>query len=102
VIPQSPPDAQGAIVKLIEQTVQPGTLPGLELRLVSPDKQPSGSRRLAEVAQDARQTTAAVPLQPPAPAAPSPPVLDINAISAKVYDRLLRRQQLERERRGLY
>ena len=29
-------------------------------------------------------------------------VQGINAISEKVYDRLLRRQRLERERRGLY
>ena len=101
-ISHSPPDAQGAIAKLIEQTARPGRLPGLEMRLVSPEKPPSGTRRPAEVAQDGRQTTAAAPLPPPAPAAPSPPALDINAISEKVYDRLLRRQRLERERRGLY
>src|SRR5262249_52040020 len=101
-VSHSPPDAQGAIAKLIEQTARPVRLPGLELRLVSPEKSPSGARRPAEVAQDERPTTAATPLQPPAPAAPSPPALDINAISEKVYDRLLRRQRLERERRGLY
>jgi hypothetical protein len=82
--------------------MQPGTLPGLELRLVSPDKQPSGTHRPAAVAQEAWQTPAAAPWPPPAPAAPATPVLDINAISEKVYNRLLRRQQLERERRGLY
>lgn len=98
----SPSARQGAIAKLIEHTARPVTLPGLELRLVSPQKQPSGTRRPAEVAQAERQTTATAPLQPAAPAAPSPPALDINAISEKVYHRLLRRQQLERERRGLY
>ena len=102
VIPQSLPDASGAIARLIEHTMQPGTLPGLALRLVSPEKQPSRARRPAAVTQDERQTPAAVPLSPPPPAAPSPPALDINAISEKVYDRILRRQQLERARRGLY
>jgi hypothetical protein len=101
-VSHSPADEQGAIARLIEQTARPVRLLGLEMRLVSPEKPPSGTRRPAEVSQDEGPTTAATPLQPPVPTAPSPAALDINAISEKVYDRLLRRQRLERERRGLY
>jgi hypothetical protein len=38
----------------------------------------------------------------PVPASPPVPQLDINAIADKVSQTLQRRQQFERERRGLY
>ncbi|MGH9936312.1 MAG: hypothetical protein ACREAM_08700 [Blastocatellia bacterium] len=90
--PASAPKSQGAIERLIEQTVMPIALPGLELRLAQPEQQASTAHDQPRAVED-RQ---------PATSASAPPPLDINAIADKVWNTLQRRQQLERERRGLY
>lgn len=101
-MPSSLREAHGAIEKLIERTVLPVPLPGLELRLVSPEKQSSPIDRPLDTA-DGRQPKADVSTSPTTTSASlAPPQLDINAVADKVYQMLQRRQQLERERRGLY
>jgi hypothetical protein len=101
-MPSSLPEAHGAIEKLIERTVLPVPLPGLELRLVSPEKQSSSIDRASD-ATDGRPPKADVSTPPTSVPASSPmPQLDINRVADKVYQTLQRRQLLERERRGLY
>jgi hypothetical protein len=107
------PEAPGALATLIERTILPGPLPGLELRLLSPTQPASAIHHPLDAADphqpaEEDQPTAgiAVPTMP-VPAMPIPtsspvPQLDINAIADKVYQTLQRRQQFERERRGLY
>lgn len=102
VMPGSPLPTQGTIEQLIERTILPTALPGLELRLVSPEQQASVIHRPSD-GVDRHQPPANGSTPPmPAPAPPSAAPLDVNAIADKVYQKLLRRQQLERERRGLY
>jgi hypothetical protein len=97
-------ESRGAIETLLEQTVMPVPLPGLELRLVSPGEEDSPTHALQHVADaDDRQPTADDSTPPvPVPASPPRPELDINEVAEKVYNTLVRRQQLERERMGLY
>ncbi len=100
----SPPSILGppsdAIERLIERTMVPVPLPGLKLRLVAPEELTvAGERRVP--AEDSRPP--AVDGTGPTPArSEQPPELDINAVADRVYQTLERRQQLERERRGLY
>jgi hypothetical protein len=84
------------IEQLIEQTPVPGVLPGLELRLVSPEFVKTHHPESRD------GTDEKIPSSPAAPTLPLPPPLDINAVADKVYQTLQRRQQVERERRGLY
>src|SRR5262245_10184659 len=91
-------EPRGAIERLIEQTVRPVALPGLELRLASPERQTSADQSPSNDAEGRGST----PNAAPAPAPASPPQLDINAVADKVWQALQRRQRLERERRGLY
>ncbi len=96
------PEPSGAIERLINRTVLPVALPGLQIRLVKPDAPVAATRRPAADAAEGGRSTVEVPKAPtPAPAAPPPP-LDINVLADKVYQTLQRRHQLERERRGLY
>lgn len=96
--PESP---NGAIQKLIERTVLPVPLPGMELRLTRRGRQDADPE---DKTYDARerppQPDARSPLPPSAPPERLP--LDLNAVAEKVYQTLMRRQQRERERRGLY
>jgi hypothetical protein len=91
-------DARGVVEQLIERTLLPAPLPGLEVRLVPPEQR---------VTSEAR-APADAPYPPPSPeehrpeATASPPALNIDALADRVYQTLRRRQQLERERRGLY
>ncbi len=82
----------------------PVPLPGLELRLVSPGEENFSTHALQHVADaDDRQPAADDSTPPvPVPASPPRPELDINEVAEKVYGTLVRRQQLERERMGLY
>lgn len=90
----------GAIERLIERTMVPVPLPGLKLRLVAPEELTvAGERRVP--AEDSRPPALDGTGPTPAGSAP-PPELDINAVADRVYQTLERRQQLERERRGLY
>jgi hypothetical protein len=90
--------AQTVVERWIEQTVLPAPLPGLELRLLRTEQQASTDNRSSQ-SSDNEQPATSVPTPPPAATAPP---LDINAIADKVYQTLQRRQQVERERRGLY
>lgn len=92
----------GAIAKLIEQTILPAQLPGLQLRLVSPEKQATVSYHPPAPANGRQPTADGSPPPVPVTASPPTPQLDINAVADKVYQTLMRRQQFERERRGLY
>ena len=88
-------DQESAIAKLIANSFLPVPMPGLEIRLASPASQ-----------EDRDQSTQSVdrspsPASPPSPP-PSAPQLNINEIADKVYQTLQRRQQFERERRGMY
>ncbi|MCP3956375.1 MAG: hypothetical protein GY719_00835 [bacterium] len=84
-----PPATPDAIAELIEKTVSPVSLPGIELRPVTP-------------AAETEAAPAPAKREPRAPTAPPAPPLDINAVSDKVYEMLQRRQRLERERRGSF
>ena len=95
------PEPSGAIEKLINRTVLPVALPGLQIRLLTPDAPELATQRSAADAAESGRSIVEVPKGPtPVPAAPAP--LDINAVADKVYQTLQRRHQLERERRGLY
>jgi len=99
----SRPKAGGAIEELIERTVLPVSLPGFELRMVPPEQWASaGSRPPADQAGGSQPGAGPATSPPAAPASPPAPPLDLNAVADQVYQKLIRRQQLERERRGLY
>jgi hypothetical protein len=93
--------APSLIEKLIEQTTVPGTLPGLELRLVSlesvRDHLPDSLDRPKEEAAPSPASPTLSHAQPPLP-----PPLDINAVADQVYQKLHHRQRFERERRGWF
>ncbi len=88
------------IERLIERTVFPMAMPGLQIRPVRPDASAPATRRSTNDAPEGGRSAMGTP-KGPAPAPPPPP-LDINAVADKVYQTLQRRHQLERERRGLY
>lgn len=95
--------AESAIEKLIEHTVAPVSLPGLELRPAPRGMQSfAGQRQAHEPTEDRRSEAHRSTAPRPGPIPAPPPQLDINAVADKVYQTLLRRQQVERERRGLY
>lgn len=90
------PEAQGAIERLIERTVIPTPLPGFELRMVPPQEAPPQDSKSEEQPEEN--------LVPPVSALVQPEAhqVDIDEVADKVYQTLVRRQQLERERKGLY
>jgi hypothetical protein len=96
------PEPSGAIERLISRTVLPVALPGLQIRLVTPDAPAPATQRSAADAAEGGRSTVEVPKAPTPPPAAPPPPLDINFVADKVYQTLQRRHQLERERRGLY
>ncbi len=116
----SPLEREEAIEKLIQNTLLPVPLPGLELRLLPPGKQPPsigpssnadrgeqpeiGSRHETGSQHEtgSRHETGTSPSPRLPPASPPAPALNINEVADKVYQTLMRRQQLERERKGLY
>jgi hypothetical protein len=91
-------DARGVVEQLIERTLLPAPLPGLEVRLVPPEHRLTSEARAPAEAPDPPPSPEE---RRPEPAAP-PPALNIDALADRVYQTLQRRQQLERERRGLY
>ncbi|MCA1558376.1 MAG: hypothetical protein LC731_07550 [Acidobacteria bacterium] len=102
--PASQPVPQGAIEKLIARSIMPAQLPGLEMRLLTPEEQSSrfndareASETQHQAAHDKSENHAGAFAQPPETSA-----LNINEVADRVYQTLVRRQQLERERRGLY
>lgn len=98
--PSSLPVAQSAIEKLIENAFLPTSIPNLEMRLVIPENRTSQPNQHPQEASDSQAAIGTSGSPPPIP--PPQPNLDINAIADKVYHTLQRRQQFERERRGLY
>lgn len=92
----------GALEKLLERTDLPAPLPGIELRLVSPEILAPAARRPANDAEDGQPLKNELTPPAPVPAASPAPQLDINTVADRVYQTIIRRQQLERERRGLY
>ena len=97
--PGPPSETRSVIEQLIERTVFPTPLPGLELRLVSPEQAVREGGSPADGSAGSLQSTD----RPTPPAVSAPPAqLDIDAVADRVYQTLQRRQQLERDRRGLY
>lgn len=91
------PEYQGAIGELIGRTIVPTPLPDFRMRMISPQEQRPTNDAGSEQTSD----------ESPAPPIPTPvqsqaPQVDIDAVAEKVYQTLMRRQQLERERKGLY
>ena len=91
----------GVIERLINQTVAPVALPGIQLRLLTPDAAGSASKASTPITPQGGRSTAEKPKEP-APISATPPPLDIDAVANKVYQTLQRRHRLEQERRGLY
>lgn len=97
-LPDSPFEPQEAIEKLIQSTILPTSLPGLELRMLAPKEQSP----VINAERGQQPGPGATEPPGPAPALPPAPQLNINEVADKVYQTLMRRQQLERERKGLY
>ena len=91
----------GVIERLINQTVAPVALPGIQLRLLTPDAAEAASKASTPNTPQGGRSTAEKPKEP-APISATPPPLDIDAVANKVYQTLQRRHRLEQERRGLY
>jgi hypothetical protein len=91
----------GPIERLIERMALPAVLPGLEFRPVHPEVLAAQTERSKT---DAVENGPAKVVEEPNPVSvgPSAPPLDINAVADKVYQTLLQRQLLERERKGVY
>ena len=92
-------ERRGVIEKLMATTGAPKPITDLSLRPLSREEflvatQPIWDANRAD--RPAEESSTAPTSQPPA----APP-LDINAVTERVYKKLLRRQQIERERRGL-
>ncbi len=92
----SNPDTKGMVEKLIEHTILPGQLPGIEMRILHEKNSPKHIENEPESKRSTDEISIRTRTQENAPS------IDINAVADKVYLTLLRRQQLERERRGLY
>jgi hypothetical protein len=101
-IPSLLPQSQGVIEQLLDRTLLPGQLPGLELRLLSLEGPASMAPGTPSTIDSGPPTADGATPPVSMPAALPEPSLDINAITDKVYQTLQRHQQLERERRGLY
>jgi hypothetical protein len=86
-----------AITQLIEQTIRPAPLPGLEVRLLNAAPRAGNDQHAI---RDSKESSASVP--PRRQAAPPSPPLNIDAIADKVYHVLQRRQRFERERKGRF
>lgn len=100
--PSRPEGESSALQRLIEATVLPVPLPGMELRLASRDwRMEKGLDRKSNDPSEPHNGPSAPPPVTP-PARPETPALDLNAVADKVYQTLMRRRQRERERRGLY
>jgi hypothetical protein len=87
-----------AIETLIERTIRPVPIPGLEIRVLG--RAPRGANDEPAMRNKAETDTGVRPLPAPAPSAV--PRLNIDAVADKVHYLLQRRQRFERERRGRY
>jgi len=94
------PESQPAIQTLIERTLQPTNIADLQLKL-APVNSPSIVNRQADInsvqlEERENKSSFGTGLRPAAQQ------VDINQLADKVYETLMLRQQIERERRGLY
>lgn len=90
----------GLIERLVDrQTIRLQPVPGLELRWVAPAEENRAVEAPARVAEDVQLVTRPKSQQPPAQ--PQAPQIDMNQLTDRVYESILRRQALERERKGL-
>jgi len=96
--PFRPPDAQSVVDRLIEGTLLPAPLPGLELRLVQPEEHAVNETN--SPADDPKPTPVGEETQPEPPE--RAPALDLDALADRIYETLQQRRQFEQERRGLY
>jgi len=100
----APSETNNALHELIESVTTPVPMPGLKVRLFSPSVEPQATfARLPrspgeEQQRESKPEVPAASQHPPA----GEPRIDINAVADKVYETLTRRQQFERERKGLY
>lgn len=92
----SKPDNIGLVEKLIEYTRVPRIIPGIEMRIL-PEK---NSTKRIEKESESKRPKDEVSIRTRTQESENP--IDINAVAEKVYLNLMRRQQLEKERRGLY
>jgi hypothetical protein len=96
-----PPGTPGLLGRLLDEVIEPVALPGLALRPARGSEPPGGGRPAPK--ETVGRADAEAPNGPrfrgPAPWL-APAKLDVDAVAEQVYRRLLRRQQLERERRG--
>ena len=103
----SPPDerAEGSqrtvIEELISRTVEPLDLPGLELRLLTPEERETPPNS-PEPAREDIQSSLDSSREPATPHIGPAPPLDIDGVADRVYREIVRRQRLDRERKGLY
>ncbi len=101
-------EKSNAIERWIEGTVMPAPLPGLQMRMLRPGQEALPIRRPEARADsptasaDGRHPAADKAAPPPPARGPSasPPPIDLASVTEQVYERLQRRQRLERERRG--
>jgi hypothetical protein len=96
------PDSAGAIERLIERTVMPGPLPGLSMRLIEGENFPPQTESLTPRQDQAKRESDDEARSRLTPPPQPPPQLDVNKVSEKVFETLRRREQSERERKGLY
>ena len=97
--PDQTPPAPGprdAIARLLEQTGLPAPLPGLDLRIVTPEE-----RDRAETAPEAPAWKPPMDRKASGRDVAGPP-LDIEALADRVVQKIERHQKRERDRKGLY
>ncbi len=83
--------------RLIERTILPLPLPGLTLRVLSPERGPGVKKEEAP-----SRGTLGSGEAPSREWPPSSPALSADALADKVLQKLQRQNRLELERRGLY
>ena len=96
--PSALPYLPTPVQTLIERTVRPVPVPGLEIRVI--ERAPRGAQD-EPAARSNGDADAGVPPRP-APTPSAAPSLNIDAVADKVYHLLQRRQRFERERKGRY
>ncbi len=92
-----------AIHELIASMTTPQPIPGMKIRMMPPGVQPPPALTQAPPTAIKEQPKPGEPeRQAPQPAQAAEPKIDINAVADQVYRNIVRRQKLERERKGLY
>jgi len=76
----------------------PASLPGLEVRLLAPHRRSGDESGTSVDSPDPPPAREEQPREAPARA----PFLDLDALADRIFQTMQRREQFERERRGLY